>query len=606
VPSAPCRLQAIVILTLEPERLKNRLATTREDDESARGDLADLYQRTPPRPLQSILGDGSCQRLVVLGDPGLGKSTLLQHLALDWAQGASSSIPFLIELRKYAGDHAQPRNFLEFLESGTWCHCHIPQGELDQYMREREVAVLFDGLDEIFDQARRSNIVTEIINFGRDYPNAKVIVTTRVMGYAVGSPNPDQFSAAGFRQFTLQDFDDPEIREFIRRWHATAISDSPQREKLTGRLTSAIAESRAIRELAGNPLLLTMMVLLNRRKHLPRERLNLYDSCAELLVEGWDAARHLDHSEYLTHDDKIEILQRVAFEMQHERDGLGGNMISEARLRSVLISALLDRSVPGPRVAAQKIIGALAERDFMLCFTGDDQFAFVHRTFLEYFCAREYMSHLANAGSKDELIELFRTRWPDDAWHEVLRLICAMAGPDLAACLLKELLNAGANRQGWRATFLAGECLGEIRQAGRLEAVRAAVRAELLGLLDFAIEDENGEDADAEDREEISVRLGALDRLVRFWPGEESREVLQAAARNQYWRVRFAAVEGLVRYWKTDATRQWLVNLTADRSGLVRQAGVHGLAVGWPDEATRELLLGLLGSPDIHAPRGMY
>jgi HEAT repeat protein len=572
-------------------------------DESPGEDLADAYQRTPARPLKEVLGDPSCQRLVVLGDPGLGKSTLLQHLALDWAQGASTSIPFLIELRKYAGDHAKPRNFLEFLESGTWCHCHIPQSELDHYLREREVAVLFDGLDEIFDESRRSNIVTEIINFGRDYPNAKVIVTTRVMGYAVGSPNPDHFLAASFRQFTLQDFDDSEIRQFVRRWHAITISDSEEREKLTGRLTSAITESRAIRELAGNPLLLTMMVLLNRRKHLPRERLNLYDSCAELLVEGWDAARHLDHSEYLTHDDKIEILQRVAFEMQHEREGLGGNMISEARLRNVLISALRDRGIPGPRMAAQKIIGALAERDFMLCFTGDDQFAFVHRTFLEYFCAREYLSHLANAGGKDELIELFRARWLDDAWHEVLRLICAMTGPNLAADLVKELLDARVKEQGWRAVFLAAECTGEIRQAGRVEAVRAATHHELLRLLDFEASSENREVRDDVDTEVVSVRKGALDRIVRLGTGEATRGVLQFAARNQYWAVRFAAVEALVKYWKDDATRRWLVGLTGDESGLVRQAAVHGLAVGWPDETTRELLLRLLGSPDMHTPK---
>jgi len=35
--TAPCRLQAIVILTLEPERLKNRLATTKEESPEMEG-----------------------------------------------------------------------------------------------------------------------------------------------------------------------------------------------------------------------------------------------------------------------------------------------------------------------------------------------------------------------------------------------------------------------------------------------------------------------------------------------------------------------------------------------------------------------------------------
>jgi hypothetical protein len=37
------------------------------------------------------------------------------------------------------------------------------------------------------------------------------------------------------------------------------------------------------------------------------------------------------------------------------------------------------------------------------------------------------MGHLSNAGDKNELADLFRTRWTDEAWHEAPRLICAIA-----------------------------------------------------------------------------------------------------------------------------------------------------------------------------------
>ena len=42
---APCRLQAIVILTLEPERLKNRLATTRKDHRRWKGSSPETLKR---------------------------------------------------------------------------------------------------------------------------------------------------------------------------------------------------------------------------------------------------------------------------------------------------------------------------------------------------------------------------------------------------------------------------------------------------------------------------------------------------------------------------------------------------------------------------------
>jgi NACHT N-terminal Helical domain 2/NACHT domain len=233
------------------------------------------YDRAPIQELGTILSDASSRRLVLLGDPGLGKSTLLHHIALQWAEGLSNCVPFVIELRKYTRDHAHPKSFLEFLEKGTWSHLNVDQGELDQFLREMDSWVLFDGLDEIFDEGLRGNVVAEITNFVRSYGRARVAVTTRVMGYAVGSPNPELFQRAGFRQFTLQDFDFTQISQFVSRWYENAICDSPgEREELKERLLGAIQESDAIKELAGNPLLLTLMALLSRRKHLPRERLN--------------------------------------------------------------------------------------------------------------------------------------------------------------------------------------------------------------------------------------------------------------------------------------------------------------------------------------------
>jgi energy-coupling factor transporter ATP-binding protein EcfA2 len=559
-------------------------------EETEHGNIALEYERAPARPLRETLADESFRCVVILGDPGLGKSTLLQHLALEWAEGGSQSVPFLIELRKYTRDHSHPRSFLEFMEKGTWSYCHLAQAELDRYLRDNRGTILFDGLDEVFDESLRGNIVAEIVGFARDYPRARVMVTTRVVGYAIGSPNPELFRAAGFRALTLQDFNDLEINEFILKWYAASVSDTTERDELARRLTKDIACSKSIRELAGNPLLLTMMALLNRRKHLPRERLKLYEACAELLVEGWDAARHLERSAYLTHDDKIEILQRIAYEIQHERQGLSGNMISEKRLRDILIDALSDRKIDNPRIAAEKIVTALSERDFMLCSVGDEQFSFVHRTFLEYFCAKEYLSHLENGGSANELLDLFRRQWHDDTWHEVLRLVCAMVGPDLARNLAQELLSAGAEMLNWQAIFLGAECLTEVRQVGKVEAERAVAIKTLRRLLHF-----RGDDPE----DDILVRTGAVERLAKFSAAEEDvKAALFEAAGNEFWKVRFGAVEELARLWPAETTRQWMLDQAVGPDWKVRMAAVHGLAEGWPDEVTRRFLVDQLNSDD--------
>ena len=74
--------------------------------------------------------------------------------------------------------------------------------------------------------------------------------------------------------------------------------------------------------------------------------------------------------------------------MQSGPGGLKGNMIAGPNLESLIgdfLSAELhfDES----RAAARAVVEHFRERNFILCFVGADSYAFVHRTFLEYFCA---------------------------------------------------------------------------------------------------------------------------------------------------------------------------------------------------------------------------
>src|SRR5439155_659204 len=111
---------------------------------------------------------------------------------------------------------------------------------------------------------------------------------TRIYGYHPGSRHSQMFSDAKFSQYTLQDFDEDEIERFIARWNKEVFPDSEQREFHEIRLRNAIDQSRALRELSTNPLLLTMIAVLNRNGRLPLSRIDLYERCAELLLEHWD------------------------------------------------------------------------------------------------------------------------------------------------------------------------------------------------------------------------------------------------------------------------------------------------------------------------------
>ncbi|NER00068.1 MAG: NTPase (NACHT family), partial [Cyanothece sp. SIO2G6] len=126
-------------------------------------------------------------------------------------------------------------------------------------MSDQPVLVMFDGLDEVFDRPTQSAIIDDIIRFAQQYPQARVVVTSRIIGY-----NPERFRHADFRQFTIQPLDETEIHEFIDRWYDLAMGADSDKVRLKERLKEAIAQSKAIQNLADNPLLLTMMAILNR------------------------------------------------------------------------------------------------------------------------------------------------------------------------------------------------------------------------------------------------------------------------------------------------------------------------------------------------------
>lgn len=395
------------------------------------------YFQQPSRKVLEAVADS--QRAVILGDPGAGKSTLLQYLALDWVEGKTELLPLLIELREYA--IAQTHNFLEFLHCGRGVNWQFDRQQLDRHLQEHPTMVMFDGLDEVFDRATQSAIIDDIIRFAQQYPKAQILITSRIIGY-----NPDRLQHAQFRHFTIQPLDTDEMHEFIDRWYELSMGSETDKERIRKRLKDAIANSKAIQNLADNPLLLTMMAILNRRQELPRDRADLYDQASRVLLYHWD----VDHKrlqlpmDAIGRREKQEMLRAIAYEMQAGDEGLKGNLISADRLTLIVTNYLREQGFSEPREKASRLIQQLRERNFILCYRGADTYGFVHRTFLEYFCAVE----IVNRFEKQRTLtfeklrdEVFGNHWQDETWHEVLCLICGAIDPKFVGQLVEFLMN---------------------------------------------------------------------------------------------------------------------------------------------------------------------
>ncbi len=612
------------VLAQVHELPKEHLRRLRESDQvEAEVELEELERHKRvyfEQPISSVLDVVNKKQdykyIVILGDPGSGKSTLLQFLALNWAESPldnviSLPIPLLIELRTYMRrrEDKECNNFLEFFHQCSGAVHHLNQLELDKQLKAGNALVMFDGLDEVFDPGKREDVITDIHRFTNDYPDVQVIVTSRIIGY-----KPQRLLNAEFRHFILQDLDSEQIQDFIYRWHELTFTDAVDKVRKRERLQRGIAASKSIAELAGNPLLLTMMAILNRNQELPRDRATLYDQASRVLLHQWDVERALTEDKRLDpktidYKDKQAMLRQVAYLMQTGEKGLAGNLINENDLVKVLTDYLKSIEFDKPREAARVMINQLRTRNFMLCFLGADYYAFVHRTFLEYFCAWEFVWQFKETQTLtiEELKnEVFGKHWQDESWHEVLLLIAGMIEPRFVGEILDYLMTLDGEEEKFVNLFLAAKCLAEVRNRPLIASTATKLLDKLKALTKYDLW--YYYDLHYYYDEEIELFLEILTQAVTAiattW--QESTDtktwLKERATQHDLRDVRRAAVQELANNFKDDPdTKTWLKErITQDDNWYVRRTAVEGLANNFKDDPDTKTILKERATQDNH------
>lgn len=504
--------------------------------------IYELYRSRPVQRLFDVLGAPEQRAVVLLGDPGSGKSTAARYLALSLTGGPLDSrlcalanhLPLLIELRSYVTVMAEGRcdGFLDYLDHrASTDGLGIERALLQRHLASGGRAVIiFDGLDEVFDRRRREEVAQQIAGFATSYPQVRVIVTSRVIGYS-----RQVLTGVGFTHYTLQDLDEAQSAEFLSSWYGLTIGNRAQDVPAQrDRLLSAMRHSHAIRELAGNPLLLTILAIISRYQSLPRERWKLYDHAATVLVQQWDVDRHLRDSnnriDFIDTDDKKELLRRLAYLMQSAQRGLTVNCVERTALSEVFERYLIERYRRDPadaRRIALAMIDQFRERNFILSRYGPNLYGFVHRTFLEFFCADAILARFQHDQvlSFDELKELFRRHWADPSWREVLRLLAGALHQHHTAQLI-QLLTTEVNQPWPPAGFapppwnlaLAVQCLAEVRTLdASVDRPADTLLRQLILLLEHCVSIDDRETATLIE-EEI---LPAAKAIGPNWPGRD-------------------------------------------------------------------------------------
>ncbi|MFD5339904.1 NACHT domain-containing protein [Streptomyces hawaiiensis] len=446
------------------------------------------YRERPAVALLDALASQEARHIVLLGDPGAGKSTVARYLALALVSDNSSGplqalaglLPVVVELRRYADADWRDRSFEDFLAHLYAQEGHAPSPALlRQRLHNGRALIVFDGLDELFDPKVRETVTRRITGFTTRYPQARVIVTSRVIGY-----RRHMLDAAGFRHYMIQSLTDEQIEVFAEQWYAAAgLADKGDAERLQSRLLDAVTRSRPVRELAGNPLLLTILAIIARRQRLPRDRAGVYSHAVNVLIAHWDEdTKHLDLAPAiraiadLDDRDRREMLERLARHMQMGESGIAGNHVLAEDVEKVFTDYLSEtlQLQPAPAtIVARAMVNQFRERNFILSRYGSEVYGFVHRAFLEFLAASDIVRRYEHRELSDEdlLDGVFRLRAADPHWHEVLLLIVAQAGERFAAQAVDALLDLqdpGPDAPAAPPPVLALHALSEIRRVGQL------------------------------------------------------------------------------------------------------------------------------------------
>ncbi|MBB1365137.1 NACHT domain-containing protein [Pseudoalteromonas sp. SR44-5] len=296
-------------------------------------------------------------RTVLLGDPGVGKSTLIKWLVCSlchWSDNYAKKrlgplFPLLLTVRKLSQESLSELSNEEFInlifmqQGGALFNLILNEqstkNSFFDILTTGQVFFLIDGLDEISPELT-SWLAKQIKQLLREYPKTRLLMTSRIVGFnnqnfwyekdkrskSIKAATPLKYSIEQFSKgmkvnisadnelsndmevsldralnlptiLYLAPFSPEQRRAFSENWVKKYLPPKMElRKEFIENITNISAQLIQINALSRIPVLLNLICFIQwRRGRLPHGRAELYQRIVGTYLESMDKARRLEH-----------------------------------------------------------------------------------------------------------------------------------------------------------------------------------------------------------------------------------------------------------------------------------------------------------------------